>query len=66
MLAISFGLFMHMTDTMATKLFMGLLPIIEHSFSEGRIAVFTEHNKVVLHCKLVIEAIEFSGCCTNS
>ena len=54
---------MDMTDTMVTKIFMGLLPIAESSFSECRIAIFIEY-KVVLHCKLAIEAIDFIGCCT--
>ena len=52
---------MDMTDTIVAKLFMDLLPIIEPSVSEGRIAVFTEHE-IVFHCKLAIEAIDFSGC----
>ena len=43
-----------MTDTRAAK------PIIEPSASEGGIAIFTEYNKVVLHCKLAVEAIDLS------
>ena len=49
-----------MTDTMAAKLLMGLLSIIEPSAREGGIATFTEYNKVMLHCKLAVEAIDLS------
>jgi hypothetical protein len=49
-----------MTNTMAAKLFMGLLPIIEPSTSEGGIAILTEYNKIVLHCKPAVEAIDLS------
>ena len=49
-----------MTDTMATKLLMSLLPIIESSASEGGIAIFAEYNKVMLHCKLAVEAKDLS------
>ena len=55
-----FGLSVDMTDTMATKLLMSLLPIIESSASEGGIAIFAEYIKVMLHCKLAVEAIDLS------
>ena len=51
---------MDVTDTMATKFLISLLPIIELSASEGGIAIFTEYNKVMLHRKLAVEAIDLS------